>query len=415
MKSWISSKGFVVAKLTAAMGVIALSASIVTPAAAATTPNEAGSPIIIASQSGVSAKTPLIPPVTEVLVSITNKSNSTTLTQSVAAGSESATFTGLDATADYDVSVSKRNNAGASIAALAEVAYQALGTESKLGTRSIQIDDTTKPIFAPDTTKPIFAQVDDTTQPIYQNQDFGYTASGSNWVPESWGQRWVSATCWVSSGYWQNSGGGCSQVYSHYACTSAGCKTGYAVYKTVCTPVTSSWIDTSYSYSCGSNQPYRISEGYWQSYSYWQSDVRSVLTGYQQKSVVSGYEPKVVGFDQKTASENFDYDVPVMKAVSKTSKLVAPAGQLVIQASGTPTRSSNWATGTVVAKGTGVSNASYAVNANVEFRLGTPFSFTEQVYVKYHCSNARCSVGYPVFRTETTDYIRVSARSFLVR
>jgi Tfp pilus assembly major pilin PilA len=404
MNYWKSFKGFTVAELATTMGVIALAAVILTPAVSGTVPASVEATITTVSESSAAGKTPVKPPVTEVLVTITNKITGVTRTQSVDPDANLAEFTGLDAQADYDVTVAKKSTAGTGAAAAVEIGYDNLATQTKEGTRDIQVNDTTKPIHAPDTTKPIYEQVDDTTKPIYERQDQGYWSSGSYWVAAQYGTRTVSSTC-----YSTHSGQSCSSVYSHYACFNSACTRGAARYTTQC-----SNYSYQVGYSCSSTQSYLVRSGYNQSYSNWVSNWQNVRVGYEQKSVISGYETKITGYTQKTVAEDFDYEEPVMKAVVKTAKVKAPAGQLIIEADGTPSRSWRWATGTIVGKGAGTSS-NYTLDGSVSYRLGTPFTVSNTVYSHYACFNTRCTSGAPRYTTTIDSYVRVPALSYLVR
>jgi Tfp pilus assembly major pilin PilA len=323
MNYWKSFKGFTVAELATTMGVIALAATILTPAVSGTFHSSVEATITTVSESSAAGKTPVTPPVTEILVTITSKTTGITLTKSVDPDAKLAEFTGLDAQADYDVTVVKRNNAGKGAASAVEIGYGELGTQTKEKTRDIQADDTTKPIYAPDTTKPIY------------------------------------------NGY-----------YRRMTCGS-------------------------YGYFCKWSHHYAGASSYNRSYD----------------SIV-GYENKIIGYDQKTVVETYLAEPePIMKAVGKTAKIKAPAGQLIIKADEgtTPTRSKSWATGTIVSKGAGTSSI-YVLNDKVDYRLGTPFTVSKRTYSGYNCKpDTRCTEGQPVYSTTTESFVRVPALSYLVR
>ena len=70
----------------------------------------------------------------------------------------------------------------------------------------------------------------------------------------------------------------------------------------------------------------------------------------------------------------------VKKAVTTAKEVTAPARQLVLEVSGNPIRSWNWATGTVAAVGTGATG--FAKGDTVSFRYGQVFTFDGKKYIK---------------------------------
>jgi hypothetical protein len=422
MNYWKSFKGFTVAELATTMGVIALAATILTPAVSGTVPASVEATNTTVSESSAAGKTPVTPPVTEILVTITNKTTGITLTKSVDPDAKLAEFTGLDAQADYDVTVVKRNNAGKGAASAVEIGYDELGTQLKERTRDIQVDDATKPIYAPDTTKPIYAQVNDTSRPIYQNQDRGYMSTRSVWVEPRYEKFYFTATCS------EQVASTCSRTYQGQYCTG-GTYIGYNCHNAACTsgnaqysPRSCSTRTYTTSYSCTRTRSWtcnswvwdKVADGYNRSEDYWVSNIQRVRVGYQQKTVVSSYETKITGYTQKTVPENFLNEEPVIKAVSKTAEVKAPTGQLIIEADSTPSRSWRWATGTIVGKGAGTSS-NYTLDDSVSYRLGTPFTVSKRIYSGYNCHNVRCTSGNAQYTTISESFIRVPALPYLVR
>ena len=395
-----NSRGFTVAELATMLGVTALLGSFLVPSLASVATSDTANSTITVAESSVVVAEPETLPVEAILVNVTNTATGVTVTKTVNdPNATSTTITGLDPQANYTVEVAKKSQAGISAKATTKVDYIKVAEETKQGSRPVEVDDTTKPIMVDDYASPIYGQVDrGSWQTRNKWVDTSYWVDTSGWVSQpvyGWG------SCYVSSGYWSTCGGDsypcgtgsyqdCQQVYVKYHCSNARCTSGWPVYETRCTtqyytlwcaqPVYSCWVDNSYYQSCwtqtGSqnvwqSSGYTVSQGYNTTETYWAANLVTEVVGYNKK---------VAGYQQKTITETFNYQVDVLKAVTTAKSVTAPAGQLVIEVTGTPKRSIAWATGKVAAVGAGVTG--FAKNDTVSFRNGTVFTFDGKQYIR---------------------------------
>jgi hypothetical protein len=399
-----NSRGFTIAEVAALLGVTALLGSFLVPSLASVGNSDVNNSTITVSESSVVVAEPETLPVEAILVNVTNTTTGETVSRTVNdPNATSTTIAGLDPQANYTVEVAKKSQAGMSAKATARVDYIKVAEETKQGTRPVEVDDTTKPIMVDDTTRPIMGQVD---RGSYKQRtvwvDTSYWVDTSGWQNQPvYGWGW----CYVSSGYWSTCSSSyydscasysCWEEYSHYACFNSACTSGAPRYKTVC-GCSGGWI--SYSWSCYVDNSYHQScwtqtgsQNVWVSSGYVVSQGYNTTETYWAPNMVTevvGYEKMVAGYQKKTITETFNYQVDVRQAVTTAKSVTAPAGQLVIEVASNPRRSFNWASGTVVAVGAGVSG--YTKGETVQFRNGTVFTF------------------------DGKQYLRVPAQSFLVR
>jgi hypothetical protein len=201
-----------------------------------------------------------------------------------------------------------------------------VGTTCANTTMTKQVDDTTKPIMVDDTTKPIM--VDDTTKPI-MGDDTSKPIYTPQPVPDV-----VEAL----------------PVESAAATSPGACPAG--------------WTSTP-----GASVPQTVT-------------VSDGLNGTRQVTV---YKPVNNCFKPEQWTEDIgSKQVDVKQAVTTSKEVKAPARQLVIEVTGTPRRSMNWATGTVV--GVGAGSAGYAKGDTVIFRYGTVFTFDGKQYLRVPAS-----------------------------
>jgi hypothetical protein len=176
------NRGFTLAELAASLGVFALAATILTPAFAGVTATS--ETMVTVSEENLANVSPFTPPVDSILIDV--KDTSGNLVKQAVVNDPTATtttVTGLDANKDYTFEVVKKNQAGQSPAAVAQVVYTKVGERVEPRTRIIQVPDATRPIWADDTTRPIMAN--DTARPIMAND----TARPTAWAQKVTGYQ----------------------------------------------------------------------------------------------------------------------------------------------------------------------------------------------------------------------------------
>jgi Tfp pilus assembly major pilin PilA len=180
-----TNRGFTLAELAASLGVFALAATILTPAFAGVTATS--ETMTTVSEENVANVSPFTPPVDSILIDV--KDTAGNLVKQAVVNDPTATtttVTGLDANKDYTFEVVKKNQAGQSPAAVAQVVYTKVGERVEPRTRIIQVPDTNRPVYR--NGKAIYKNgrqlyrngapiwVDDTTKPIREDDKSKPTA-----------------------------------------------------------------------------------------------------------------------------------------------------------------------------------------------------------------------------------------------
>jgi hypothetical protein len=179
------NRGFTLAELAASLGVFALAATILTPAFAGVTATS--ETMVTVSEENVANVSPFTPPVDSILIDV--KDTSGNLVKQAVVNDPTATtttVTGLDANKDYTFEVVKKNQAGQSPAAVAQVVYTKVGERVEQQTHIVKKPDHNRPVYRNGKAiykngKQLYRQgapiwVDDTTKPIYADDKSKPTA-----------------------------------------------------------------------------------------------------------------------------------------------------------------------------------------------------------------------------------------------
>jgi hypothetical protein len=449
MKNSRSSRGFTIVELSAILGVIALGATILTPGFSGVTVNNSASTITTVSGSGIVVAEPETLPVEEILVTITNTATGVTLSRTVAPGDNTATFSGLDPQGNYNVEVAKKSQAGKSAAARVKVEYgqhptrtaplsqtrsvlktHSSSTTTLQDTEEVRTNYSTRTTYAFANSAPESGAFSVVTGSTYDPR-YGSPSSLMNFSSRR-NSSTVTISCFspptgainVSCSRWSVRRTSTTwDWYAQLSYTPRISANRYTILEIV--NPGNSYLRKLTSPECSPGQVRSVEQvqvrrhaGYYTSrimsgaasttFEYLlENSGTSWFNGTGAYDTItattdsSGIYTRNAGYQNITLdrvtcttpavyeTEEYTIQVPTMQGITTVKEVNAPAGQLVIEVASNPSRSSNWASGTVVAVGAGVSG--YTKGETVQFRNGTVFTF------------------------DGKQYLRVPARSFLVK
>jgi hypothetical protein len=420
MRKSLNSRGFTIAEVAALLGVTALLGSFLVPSLASVGNSDVNNSTIAVSSSNIVVAEPETLPVEEILVNITNTTTGVTLSRTVAPGVNTATFTGLDPQGNYTVEVVNKSQAGKSPAVTARVEY---GQHPTL-TRDLVL---TRPkLVSALTTR----NTTPATEAVRNNYSVNEYVTYNNYsVPANTSTRrhqvvnttWDTcySTCYSTCYYYDSWYGWVYYSCNPYNCNPYSCNPRHTVaVQEIANPGNASVKLASYDANCApgeikttTSQTVRVHAGYYTSRNMnpatwgtsWDVLLENSSTswingsgGYYTYTVTSnasngeytmdaGYRNIVVPTVTCTApavyeDEEYTVQESVNMGITTVKEVNAPAGQLVIEVASNPRRSFNWASGTVVAVGAGVSG--YTKGETVQFRNGTVFTFDGKQYLR---------------------------------